>query len=50
MNDCEKFDSLIEEYLGGELSDEENKQFQEHISSCEKCENHLKMQKKCTKH
>lgn len=43
MNSCDKFDSLIEEYLDGSLSAEENKQFTEHISSCERCREAVKM-------
>ena len=46
MKDCEKFDSMIEEYLDGALSDEENKQFTEHISSCERCAESLENAKK----
>ena len=46
MDNCEKFDSLIEAYLDGALSDEENKQFEEHISSCEKCRESFEIAKK----
>ncbi len=46
MNSCEKFDSLIEEYLDGALSDEENKQFLKHISSCQECRRSLEVAEK----
>lgn len=39
---CEKFENLISGYLDGQLSDVEQKQCSEHLSSCSKCAVSLK--------
>ena len=40
--DCEKFRSMLDAYIDGEMSAEEMRQFMDHAEACEDCRNELR--------
>jgi anti-sigma factor (TIGR02949 family) len=43
MSDCAKYNTLINEYIDGELSEPEAKQLREHLDSCPDCRSYLSL-------